>query len=286
MPRRNLQGTLLISLLLAVAIAPALAEKREVQGPDKEVPSSVTGQTGKEIVSKDGAPMVLVPSGVFKMGSDEYGGNDENPAHRVFLDAYYIDKYEVTIGRYERYMKATGAEQPEWWEDALIIGNKNLPVIGVNWNDAFMYCRWAGKRIPTEAEWEKAAGGLDGRMHPWGNEAPSPKRANYGHEMVMDTNRYVMLTPVGHFENGKSPYGVYDMAGNVQEWVADWFDHEYYKKSPDRNPTGPSEDNDGGKVVRGGSFIGFEADMVVRNRSFMYSDLRRVHTGLRCAKTP
>src|SRR3989442_6188260 len=120
-------------------------------------------------IGKDGALMVLVPAGEFTMGGDSL----DNPRHPVYLDAFYMDKYEVTTSRYAAFVKATGRELPSKWREVRLVSHGERPVIGVLWEDADAYCRWAGKRLPTEAEWEKAARGTDGREYPWGNEAPT-----------------------------------------------------------------------------------------------------------------
>ena len=175
--------------------------------------------------------MVLIPAGEFIMGSNkvdtegkaaEFGTVkpwylDEHPQHKVNLPSYFMDKYEVTNTAYKPFVDATGSRPPENWPSGKIpSGRENYPVTYVNWYDAERFCQWAGKRLPTEAQWEKAARGTDGRDYPWGNEFDATK-ANTGDTGIGD------LTPVGHFEAGKSPYGVYDMAGNVWEWTSDWY---------------------------------------------------------------
>jgi formylglycine-generating enzyme required for sulfatase activity len=207
----------------------------------------------REITGKDGAPMVLVPAGEFMMGSreeDESADKNERPAHSVYLDAFYIDKYEVTTSRYAKFFYATNRPAPMYWSDQVVVQHGRKPVAGVDWNDATAYCAWVGKRLPTEAEWEKAARGTDQRLYPWGNEAPSKQRANFGQRV--DIEFYRVVTDAGSFEQGKSPYGAYDMAGNVWEWVVDWYDENYYGKSPERNPKGPSSGET--RVLRGGSW--------------------------------
>jgi len=200
-----------------------------------------------EVIGKDGAPMILIPAGPFLMGVPKWardGGRDEYPNHKVSLDAYYMDKYEVTNGRYLEFIRATGHRPPKHstdptknlWQDGLMPESIiNLPVVNVDWFDAQAYCLWAGKRLPSEAEWEKAGKGTDDRRFPWGNVEPTHKHLNFNQKWRGEST----LVPVGIYEAGKSPYGLYDMAGNVWEWVADWYDMEYYEKSPPTNPPGP-----------------------------------------------
>ncbi len=125
--------------------------------------------------------MVLIPVGEFWMGSpDDEGGKNEHPRHRVYLDAYDMDRFEVTVSRYAEFLQSTGREAPHDWAKVKISKHSNLPVVGVSWNDAETYCRWAGKRLPTEAEWEKAARGTDGRTYPWGDEQPTSRLPTSG----------------------------------------------------------------------------------------------------------
>lgn len=225
------------------------------------------------------APMVLVPAGEFIMGSTQ--GDDEKPVHRVYLNAFYMDKYEVTVGQYVKYLEATGMEMPSDWDIMNQAQHHKRPVVNINWFDAATFCKWAGKRLPTEAEWEKAARGTDGRMYPWGNEAPTRLHANFGKK---EWDNHMALVPVGSFEMGKSPYGIYDMAGNAWEWVNDWYDHDYYKKSPAKNPKGPAKGQS--KVVRGGSWL-YVPDFL--RTSFRFNaepSGRQFGYGFRCAKTP
>ena len=187
----------------------------------------------------DGSSMITIPAGQFTMGS-KYGDLEEQPVHKVFLDSYQIGKYEVTVGQYRAFCEATGREMPApppWgWKD-------DHPMVKVTWTDADAYCKWAGGRLPTEAEWEKAARGTDGRAYPWGNKWDKNKCAN-GELRLHST------APVGSYPKGVSPYGLMDMAGNVWEWCSDWYGETYYKRSPTRNPKGPGSGDY--RVMRGG----------------------------------
>ncbi len=202
--------------------------------------------TSGVFVGKDCAPMVLIPAGEFRMGSDA-GEPDEEPVHEVYIDAFYMDVYEVTNALYRKFMDATGHKTPKYWDDPRY-NAPDQPVVGVNWHDAMAYCKWADKRLPTEAEWEKAArGGLAGKIYPWGDDIPRGREADSG----AGGNQQSGALPVGSFvSNG---YGLHDMDGNAWEWCADWDGEAYYAESPDRNPTGPSSRKT--RVMRGGSWF-------------------------------
>ncbi len=237
---------------------------------------------------KDGAPMVRIPEGAFTMGSGEGSGN-ERPEHKVSLDGYFIDQFEVTISLYAKFLAATKRHAPPLWDEDAEGSAGNRPAVGVNWVDADAYCKWAGKRLPTEAEWEKAARGIDGRKYPWGNMQPFVDIANYNRGQWV--SYAITLIPVetlggmsvrhGTKEGGKSPYGLYQMAGNAAEWVADWYDREYYAKSPDRNPTGPTEGDK--RVIRGGSWSDLPAGVRSTARVAADPDFRDLTLGFRCA---
>jgi iron(II)-dependent oxidoreductase len=241
--------------------------------------------------------MVRVPAGWFLMGSgkqrDKQAYPAEMPERRVYLDAYEIDKFEVTTVQYLRFVLATGRRPlVDWRYDG---GNFQEtmaahPVMHVSWYDADAYCRWAGKRLPTEAEWEKAARGEDGRIYPWGNQPAGLSRANFGRTglsgPVRDRPERLLLYPpiisVNKYENGVSPYGLFQMAGNVAEWVADWYDRDYYKKGPDRNPKGPEQGTQ--KAFRGGGWIDSTPSVRVTQRNGTDPNTKMNWLGFRCAR--
>ena len=227
--------------------------------------------------------MVYVPAGEFMMGCnskvDDACDDDEKPYHEVYLDAYYIDKYEVTQGEYDKCVQAGECDENEKYDG--FTGSKQ-PVVGVDWKDAKTYCEWAGKRLPTEAEWEKAARGTDGRIYPWGNEEPTCEYAVFdppGGENGCGRDK---TWDVGSKPKGASPYGALDMAGNVWEWVADWYDGDYYGRSGNRNPEGPN--NGKSRVVRGGGWYYFANNMRASTRLWFDPEDRSYGGGFRCSR--
>lgn len=203
----------------------------------------------RTVVGNEGREMVEIPEGPFTMGYNQ-GDPDETPAHPVYVKTYLIDLKEVTQSEYDRFVKMTKREKPQvpvFEEDIAKLRGPDFPVVGIGWNDAFAYCRWAGKRLPTEAEWEKAARGEGQRLYPWGKEFTYAYSNIGGHD-----DGFPYLSPVGSYEMGRSPYGVYDMMGNVAEWVADTYDAHYYENSPFRDPPGP--DTTEFKVIRGSTW--------------------------------
>ncbi|MCX6053963.1 MAG: SUMF1/EgtB/PvdO family nonheme iron enzyme [Chloroflexi bacterium] len=206
------------------------------------LPKSELKTVSRMAVENDGMMLMLVPEGEFEMGSND-GNDDEKPVRAVWLDSFWIDQTEVTNAMYGKCV-TEGTCKPSEFADNNMFNGSDQPVVGVDWNDATAYCKWAGRRLPTEAEWEKAARGTDGRTYPWG-EGLACDKANY--EPCKN-----ITTEVGTYAIGASPYGVLDMAGNVWEWTADWYDPSYYNNSTKRNPAGPGSGEY--RVLRGGSW--------------------------------
>ena len=240
-------------------------------------------------ITDNGVPMRLVPAGEFEMGST-YGTRDETPVHPVYLADFYMDKYEVTNALYKICVDAGGCTSPQQTKSytrSSYYGNSefdNFPVIYVDWNQAKTYCEWRGPstssgqaHLPTEAQWEKAARGTDGRTYPWGEDIDCNK-ANYNGSCVGDTSK------VGSYASGKSPYGIYDLAGNVWEWTADWHSDTYYQTSPSENPLGP--DSGPYRVLRGGSWDYLD-DVNARsaNRNRYGPSYTNNKLGFRCARS-
>ncbi len=222
-----------------------------------------------KISPKDGMTQLFIPAGTTKMGGlDILMENDELPAHDVTLDTFWMDQVEVTNGMYSLCVQAGLCRPPVKLNSdnqGNYFGNpefKDYPVIQITWYDADIYCQWAERRLPTEAEWERAARGNDMRNYPWGNEPPNEQNSN-SNNIVGDVTR------VGSYAAGASPFGVLDMGGNVWEWVADFYNHQYYEESPSVNPTGPETGRlNHFRVIRGGSFQDDLFNLRVSNRGY------------------
>ena len=262
--------------------------------------------------------MVVIPAGEFFMGSpdDGFSFDDEQPQRKVYVSAYSIDRYEITNEHYHQFIAATGHPAPShltpnltlWNHNTPLPGSEQHPVVNVSWKDAVAYCQWLGKRLPTEAEWEKAARGTDGRRYPWGNDWDfaqansasywagrtvefkdrkewkafwaTGEGARLSHEQGL--NGEVLTMPVGSFPDGASLYGLFDMAGNVSEWVQDWYEPYSYLNAPLSNPQGPNGQLL--KVVRGGSWLKPARNLRTSDRDYGYPSDRASGIGFRCAK--
>lgn len=261
---------------------------------------------------------VLIPAGEFLMGSydDGLSFDDEQPQRKVFVSAYWIDRYEITNARYKQFVDATGHPAPThikpqftlWFHNVPFPGSEQHPVVNVTWNDAVAYCKWRGQRLPTEAEWEKAARGTDSRRYPWGNEWDFTKAnsASYWANRTIefkDRSEWkafwmegdgahisqerglrgeVLTMPVGSFPNGASPYGLFDMAGNASEWVMDWYEPYSYLNASLSDPQGPNGQLL--KVVRGGSWLKPARSLRTTHRDYGYPSDSASGIGFRCAK--
>jgi formylglycine-generating enzyme required for sulfatase activity len=233
--------------------------------------------------------MVYVPAGEFEMGSTDAeidalmaectqckreNFEQEQPAHAVYLDAFWVDQTEVTNAQYDKCVAAEACSPPpgcSWGESTFGDAAKaDHPVVCVDWQQAVDYCKWAGGQLPTEAQWEKAARGTDERRYPWGNEFDGTllnycdAQCEHNHTDETYDDGFPVTAPVGSYPAGASPYGALDMAGNVWEWVADWFAQDYYAVSPAENPQGPDEGIH--RVVRGGSWFTDDIGSRVANR--------------------
>lgn len=268
------------SAFLITAQAGAAEPRLPVPRPDLTDRHLIAGTqiTAAQLDSRNAVPMVGIPAGELAMGSDR-GDDDEQPVHRIVIKAFYLDAFEVTVSRYAEFLASQKSDPPFKWNEALAGPHGNKPVTGVDWYDARDYCRWVGKRLPTEAEWEMAARGTEGRLYPWGDEHPTKGHVNAGQTKWRG---YDTLTNVGRYELGKSRSGVYDLAGNLWEWVADWYDPAYYQYSPRDNPPGPSVGPL--KVMRGGAWNNDAKSIRSMNRAGYTPDARRNDVGFRCAK--
>jgi len=260
---------LILMILILTGCAPGNA-------PTTAPPAGAPGIPRTQVSPKDGMTSLYVPAGEFSMGNAK-GNSDEKPAHKVYVDAFWIDQTEVTNAMYAKCVGAGSCKvpvktdsdtRPNYYADSQYA---DYPVIRVDWSQADVYCRWAGRGLPSEAQWEKAARGTDGRTYPWG-EYMDPGKVNYNGK---DTAK------VGSYPEGASPYGALDMAGNVSEWVADWFDAGYYAKSALKNPPGPDSGEE--RVLKGGSWDSTEIGLRSSFRGSYDPASQAFDRGMRCA---
>ncbi len=251
--------------------------KQGMSNPTKRITNEPNLGIGSTMVNTtDGARMVFVPAGEFMMGSDK---SNEKPEHLVYIDAFWIYQTQVTNTFYRKCIEAGSCEGSL----SRYVEN-DYPAVNINWFQANAYCEWAGGRLPTEAEWEKAARGDDGRIYPWGNEEPTCDLANYlgcvgGRQK--DGTMIDGTMPVGSYPEGASPYGALDMAGNVWEWVADRYDQDYYSQSPYPNPKGPETGQY--RVLRGGAW-GFAIDFLPTTYRYRSNPSSPDYGGFRCVQ--
>jgi iron(II)-dependent oxidoreductase len=219
--------------------------------------------------------MTYITEGEFIMGAKN-GEKDERPVHRVYVAGFYMDKGELTNREYQKFLEATGRRTPNFWND-VDLNKPELPVIGVIWQDAEAYCKWVGKRLPTEVEWEKAARGIDGRKYPWGNNYDNQYANSYG-----ERDGFQFAAPVNSFSSGISPFEVLNMAGNVWEWCADWYAEDCYTRT--KHDTFQGQDHGQLRVVRGGSWEDPASKLRTTNRYAAEPSYSAYNLGFRCAR--
>lgn len=263
-----------VVVVVTATDAPAVPEPPTVEPPVAMEPLTLAGpQSGETMTWLDGSSLVYIPAGDFVMGNNDFNA----PTHSVMLDGYWIQQTPVTNRMYEQCVKSGACTAPRQELGGPVFSNPQFashPVVGVNWDQAQTYCAWIQGSLPTEAQWEKAARGANGNTYPWGEAKPSCSLLNF-------SNCYGRITGVTTYESGKSPYGVFDMAGNVFEWVFDWYSQNYYRESPSANPTGPLSGQY--RVVRGSSFETVAEQLASAIRRFDEQVDSRRDTGFRCA---
>ncbi len=280
-----------VALLLVVALFASFPIMGILRGTSltpfesTEAPPDLGPASGKSDASTRETPLaddvVMIPAGPFVRGYNG-GGYDEAPQGTVYLDAYSIDRFEVTNHHYQAFVAATGHRKAgppsRYVKNMARMRGPDQPVVYISYDDAEAYCQWKGKRLPTEAEWEKAMRGTDGRLWPWGND-DRPGAANWARV----NDRYEAAAPVAVFGEDLSPFGVMDGAGNVMEWVSDWYLETAYRELPDRNPVGPESGTY--RILRGGSYTTTGGDLRLTSRSKIVPDFRDETIGFRCAKS-
>ncbi len=258
-----------------ITATPAFTETSASQSESK----TAAGSTKTSEI--DGMLQLYVPAGSFIMGSNK-GATNAVPEHTVTLDAFWIDQTEVTNSQYAKCVASGSCTVPATdvsHNRIAYYGSEkfaDFPVINVTYTQAKEYCTWAGRSLPTEAQWEKAARGTDGRTYPWGEDVPTYQYLNFFHPKRQDTVK------VGSYPDGASPYGALDMAGNVWEWTSDWYEEDYYKTSPDTNPTGPTYGYL--KTLRGGSWEDDRSLVRTINRKGLTPIYSDYEIGFRCVE--
>lgn len=249
----------------------------EIASYDIRQPIPVTPESTK-VSPQDGMTEISIPAGEFIMGSGEDQRSD-NIQHRIYLDAYWMDRLEVTNAMYAGCLQAGACTHPANYDTYFgVWAYRDYPVVYVNWYQADQYCRWAGRGLPTEAQWEKAARGTDGRRYPWGDQLPNPRLVNFNLSLIGEP------VPVYRYPLGASPYGVLNMSGNVREWIADWYGEFYYQSSPATDPTGPSTGTE--RSLRSGSYAEDQQQISVYTRFKHEPGSAGLSRGFRCAETP
>jgi formylglycine-generating enzyme required for sulfatase activity len=325
---RGVYGGVVVTLVVCVGLAGAHSFHRAWAAGGwygETVPAGVRKGPvpGEYLHEKDQAVLVYVPAGVFLRGTSvgqaqalaaQFGDYFvvETPQRSVYLSAYYIDKFEVTNQQYAQFLAALATAgrryahpqaplhkdpTPAYWRDRRLNG-ATQPVTGVDWYDAYAYCRWAGRRLPTEAQWEKAARGPSGQEYPWGNAwvaASSNNAESTFGQPVLSHQQWIHLLaplrlealqrltqPVGSFPDGVSPYGVHDMGGNLWEWCQDSYHKDYYRMAPSRNPPGPPDSPY--KVLRGGCWSSHRGKLRAAYRNYDLATDRHLEVGFRCVR--
>ena len=274
-------------ILSRTATKQSVALERDGAQPNAGSDSSVS--VVRTLVSpKDGAEMIFVPPGEFIMGTDG-GYANEKPSHTVFLEGFYIYKYEVTVAQYKAFLQepASKGQEPDEPYDSYMPQDyftnptySNHPVVNVSWENAEAYCRWAGNRMLSEAEWEKAARGTDGRTYPWGSAWDENNCSWDDESFGFRADGYSFTAPVGSYHSGVSPYGVYDMSGNAWEWVSDWY--QPYAGNDTQDP----DYGNTYRVIRGGSWLRYPLGLTTTARDTCAPNLRYNSIGFRCGSSP
>lgn len=273
---------------------------------------AVSCEADERMNNSDNSSIALVPGGTFFMGSGDESGHsyEESPRHKVYVNSFYMDKHETSNAQFARFLNAlTDArtmnedlraswivirndlavdDKKDWWPTEIALENgvysplpgfENYPVVSVSWFAADAYCKWSGKRLPTEAEWEKAGrGGLEGKEYPWGDELPT---VGVNYKKVWKNNAYPAPVEANNSFNPNG-YGLYNMAGNVAEWCSDWYNAYYYRSSPSENPKGPETGIS--KVTRGGSWASNYSSVRVGFRNYSFPAALNSGVGIRCVK--